>query len=146
MRKITSQIWLGNSNDAENTPFEDCGINAMLNVAHDLQGTRGYGDGMLYAQCGLVDGPGNPRCLYAAAILLLTGMVRSNKRVIVVCHNGESRSLAVALGHLELVQKRGLDMWMAILREKCDLPEDVPHEAHVKALKELDWKALEAML
>ena len=147
MTKITDNIWIGNSHDAVNADLREPGINAILNCAHDLQGTRGWNDGVEYAQCGLADGPGNEMAACHAAVLKLVALIRAGKKVLVHCHKGESRSVFVAICALELTHSRqGWDHWRAIIREKRPTPDNTPHEAHRSAFNKMNWALLSSAI
>lgn len=143
MTKITDCLWIGNSKDATDANLPAEGINAMLNVAHDLQGKRGWTDNIVYAQCGLIDGPGNHIATYHAAILMLAALVADGKRVLVCCHNG-GRSLAVVLCYLNLTGGRGWDGWLSLLRERNEFED--PHEVHRRAFDRINWRLLSSAL
>ena len=149
MTKITEMIWLGNSHDAEHADLNANGIGAILNVAHDLEGKRGWRDGVEYAQCGLVDGPGNTMASYHAAVLKLAALVRGGRRTLVHCHKGQSRSPAVVIMYLNLEQKLGWDHWrnvIAELRSEVNEGEEFPHEEHKRAFNKLNWRLLSSVL
>jgi hypothetical protein len=143
MKNLTTEIWIGDSKDAEHADLKKAGITAIINVAHDLQGRRGWSDGITYAQCGLVDGPGNLPAAYHAAALMLAALVESGKRVLVCDHSG-GRSLAVAIFYLNLKNPRGWDGWMSVLRERQEIAE--PHPEHKKAFNKVNWRLLASVL
>lgn len=143
MTNITTNLWIGGSADAEKADLKPDGINAMLNVAHDLQGVRGWRDGILYAQCGLVDGPGNTMAAYHAAVLMLASMMQADRRVMVYDHLG-GRALAVALLYLNIVGRRGWGEWMKIIRERHDIAE--PHAVHREAFNRINWRLMAAAM
>jgi protein-tyrosine phosphatase len=131
-------LWVGNSQDEETAE-----VDMILNVARDLRPTRGYPK-VEYCHVGLVDGPGNPMTAYCAAILALATLKQvcaSNWRILVCCHEGKSRSLAVAVMYLALMGGRSWDEQMTILRERIeDVP--TPHEAHKDMFNLMDRLAM----
>lgn len=140
MIKLDDKIWIGNSGDEEFAKLEEAGIGAILNVAQDLQCSRGWNTGIEYTQVGLIDGPGNSLCAYQAAILALTALVK-NKKVLVCCHTG-ARSLAVVLMYLNVENSRGWNGNLLFLKERIEdeLPE--PHPAHWAAFDKMNWISL----
>lgn len=146
MTKITEMIWLGNSSDAEHADLAANGIQAILNVAHDLEGKRGWHDGVEYAQCGLVDGPGNTLASYHAAVMKLLALTRGGRRTLVYCHEGRSQSVAVAIMALHVGgERQGWDGWLKIIREKKD-EVVTPHEEHRRAFNRMNWRLLSSVL
>ena len=130
MTKITDCIWIGNSHDAGHPqPLKDVGIDAILNCAHDLFGPYGWNAGFHYAQCGMVDGPGNPPMAYQSAVLQLASLVALGKKVLVHCHKGESRSVAVVIAYLNTTDNKGWDHWRNVIRSLRPTPDHTPHMA-----------------
>lgn len=125
--KISDRIWLGNSWDANNPPPE---CNAILNCAFDLFNNVGWNRHIHLAHCGMIDGPGNPVSAYRSAILQLSALVDYDKRVLVHCHQGHSRSVSVVIGYFNMTDSRGWDYWKQFVRERRpEIPEDKPHPA-----------------
>jgi len=139
--QITENIWIGDSHDEEHADLSASGICAVLNVAQDMQPTRGWDSGVDYMQVGLVDGPGNPQSAYYSAILALSALVERRRRVLVACHTGE-RSMAVAVMYLNTISGRPWDDWFRLLEERIDeLP--VPNRyAHREAFERINWPLL----
>lgn len=139
MIKLTDNLWVGNSSSTTvaNTPLLNIG--AVLNVACDLRGEYGWPD-IEYAQVGLIDGPGNPPCAYAAAALTLA-MLLDRHNVLVYCHTG-SRAVAVALMYLNMVSNHGWDEWYTLLCERAGIDLPIPHPAHKTVFDGIDWKTV----
>ena len=142
MIHVAENIWIGDS-VVSWRELRSAGIGAVLNVAQDLRGTLGWPN-VEYMQVGLVDGPGNPPSAYCAAVLALAAL-SSRRRTLVCCHTG-SRSLAVVLMYLNVSAGRGWDGLVDLLRERVDEDLPVPHEAHIEAFDEMDWKSLANIL
>jgi hypothetical protein len=142
MIKLTDNLWIGDSADEVYADLVDIG--AVLNVAQDLQGTRGWMDGVEYMQVGLIDGPGNVPAAYHAAVLALAALLKRN-RTLVCCHTG-GRALAVSLMWLHLTSGRGWDSWLAILCERVEGELPIPHEAHKEAFNRMNWRLLSSVL
>ena len=145
MIRVADNLWIGTAPDEERGDLRN--IDAILNVAQDLQGTRGWNCGIVYAQVGLVDGPGNPLEVYAAAVLALHALLRHHS-VMVCCHGG-SRSAAVVVMHANLVSegRRTWDEVAAILNERIDndvLPKS--HAAHRAAYDRMPWDWLRGVV
>jgi protein-tyrosine phosphatase len=139
MIEITDKLWVGDSSDERTAK-----VDAVLNVARDMRPTRGW-PSVEYVHAGLEDGPGNPPSTYCAAVLSLATLVGAGKHVLVACHSGRSRSLAVAMMYEGMMS--GRNWWSVLdqLRERFDdLPE--PHEAHKEAWKRINWEALRLMV
>ncbi len=152
MTEITPRIYLGDSHDAEHADLRKHGIGAILNVAHDLVGRRGWSDGIEYAQCGLVDGPGNTMASYHAAILKLAALVVGGRKTLCHCHAGESRSVSVIIAVLHLLDgRRGWDHWRKVIVDKVaasgrEISDDKPHTAHREAFNRLNWRLLSSVM
>ena len=144
MIRLADNLWIGDSGDEGYADLEALGVRAVLNVAHDLQGTRGCLFGIEYMQVGLIDGPGNPSSAYYAAVMALVTLLRRGK-VMVCCHTG-GRSLAVALLYLNLTARRGWDGWLELLSERVDAELPIPHEAHKTAFNKINWRLLTAAM
>lgn len=95
---VTSSIAIGNSNDAR-APQE--GVTAVLNTAFDLA-TNDAGLTVERHKVGLIDGSGNSTFQMIAAVLCLMHLLRRHARVLVHCHEGQSRSPIVVATYLSL--------------------------------------------
>lgn len=138
MIRISQPIYIGTSKDAEHEDLAAHGINALLNVAHDLKCVRAWPQ-FTYAQCGIIDGPGNTMSSYYSAVMMLASFVLEGKRTMVYCHNG-GRSLAIVLMYLTLTGGYNWDEWLKLLREANALPD--PNPEHKKMYDKINWKAL----
>lgn len=141
MTQLTDNIWIGCSADEWHVTLHTDKVDAVLNVAHDYQPTRGWKDGIEYMHVGLVDGPGNEPTAYCAAVLALVSLIKRGKRVLVCCHSG-GRAMAVALMYLQSMSERGWDGWWVVLHERVDVDLPVPHEAHRAAFEKIVWRLL----
>ena len=154
--EITPQLWLGDSQDAAYGDLASLGIDAMLNCASDLAELRYWGDGVHAAHCGLVDGPGNSLAAYYSAVLQLMHLVGAGKRILVHCHKGESRSVAVLIMYLHAVGRLGWDHYRKMIAEAVvkahagepDAPTEMPepHLAHKSAFNRMDWRFLAGVI
>lgn len=84
---ITDNVAIGDSQDgkkADNKVFD-----AVLNVAIDLDIKDNF---KWRYKVGLLDGPGNHMHMFMAAVLVLDALVSQDKKVLVHCHAGLSRS------------------------------------------------------
>ena len=152
MIQITDRIWIGNSKDEQLLQFDNHPNIAILNVAQDLQGTKGWKNKIEYMQVGLIDGPGNEPVGYYTAVLALATLLKRSK-VIVCCHSG-SRSLAVVIMYRDVVAGHGWpgdwrptwDGWYVRLCAETGVTLPVPHPAHRDAYDKLDWKLVSAIL
>jgi hypothetical protein len=134
-------------------------ITGVLNVAQDLQGTRGWHSKVEYMQVGLINGPGNELSAYTAAVLALSALLRRGN-VLVCCHDAD-RSLAVVI--MYLIAKRGkrsdnpglFNRWTTwddmldelierVARDGRALKE--PHESHRAAADNLPMSLFEQIL
>ena len=152
MIQLTDRIWIGNSFDEEECNLGFFGITAVLNVAQDLQPTRGWDKGIEYAHVGLIDGPGNPISMYCSAILALRTLV-GRRKVLVCCHTA-SRSLAVVIMYQRASAGQGWpgdwsldwDGHMSALMSRVKQVLPVPRPAHREAFDRLCWRSLEGMM
>ena len=142
MNKITDMVWIGNSLDEANADLATVGITAILKVANDLQGTRGWYDGLLYAQCGLVDGPGSSLAAYHSAVLQLLSLIAGKRKTLVVDHDGGSRAMAVVIMALHARERGGWDKYCEMIANKMDVLGYEPHEAHRVVFNRLNWRIL----
>lgn len=144
MIQITDRIWLGDSNDEMHSNLEDNGITAILNVAQDLNPTRGWNYGIEYCHVGLIDGPGNQVSMYCSAVLALDALAHKYK-VLVCCHTG-SRATAVCIMYLKLMT--GLQNWgtlLEIIRERANIDIPEPNDVHKEAFFKMRWGMLETI-
>lgn len=126
MIQVTDNIWIGGSKDES-----DCEhMTAILNVAVDLRRTNPK---MPYAQCPLIDGPGNNFHAYRAAVFQLMSFLEDGRRVLVCCHDG-GRALAVVLIFLHQITGASHSELLKILQERTDVDLPHTHEAHIKEL------------
>lgn len=153
MIEITPHLWIGSSGDAEHANLSEVGITALLNVAHDLEGKRGHSDGLLYAQCGLMDGPGNVIAVYHAAVLMLSVLRNKTSRdegrkVLVYDHNGSSNAVAAVIMYLHVTRRMGWEYWLKIIAEKFAIPvEDARvNSAHRDAFNRINWRLLSSVI
>lgn len=131
---------MGNSHDWR--AAKTTGIIGLLNVAHDL-GCSGAAPGLEYMQVGLIDGPGNPQGVYYSAVLALGVLLGRHKRVLVYCHDGKSRSVAVAVAYLNtLVRQRNWHAWFDIMYERTGVRLPQMNVAHCDALDNMNWQLL----
>lgn len=140
MIKVADCIWIGNSADEARADLSKPeSVGAILNVARDLECTRGCSSNIDYNQVGLLDGPGNPLSSYVAAVMTLASLIRRDHRVLICCHTG-MRSLAVVLMYLSMMTGRSWDDLLNLIRERVDHPISPPHPAHAAAHAKIDWK------
>ena len=138
MIQITDALYIGDSHDEAHANLDMLQIEAILNVAQDLHGTRGWTDRVEYMQVGLIDGPGNPLSAYYAATLALATLLKRS-RVLVCCHSG-GRSLAVAIMHMNMTYKRSWSEQFDVLRERLDTELPSVHVAHELAFNKMNWR------
>lgn len=144
MIRITDKLWIGDSSDEAGADLSFVKADAILNVAHDLEPTRGWNKGILYTHVGLLDGPGNPLGIYYSALWALNVLIERNT-CLVVCHTG-TRSLAIAIMYLNLKFQRTWDEWIKLLRERIDITLPEPNAAHVQAFNSINWKLLKTFM
>ena len=148
LTKITDCLWIGNSTDAVKADLHGNGISALMNCAHDLEGERGWNDHVEYAQCGLVDGPGNTMMAYHAAVMKLAALVMGGRKPLVYDHEGHSQSVAITICVLHILNgRRGWDYWRSFIVERGhELPDDKPHPEHLTAFNRINWRVLMGVL
>lgn len=139
MIKVTDNIYVGNSLDESKADFP-----VILNVAKDLKPTRCWPTSEYY-HVGLIDGPGNPRGMYVAAVKVLESVVYLEKRVLVCCHEGKSRSVSVAMMYLAMLHSGDWSGALTMLREMNDAEIPEPNEAHKNAFQVIDWEKLRSI-
>lgn len=142
MIQLTDTLFVGSSRDEKHADLAATGITNTLNVAQDLEGTRGWSRGVESMQVGLIDGPGNTMAAYHAAVLALAALQKRGKTLI-YCHTG-GRSLAVAMMYINLTGRIGWDTLLDLFREReIDLP--ALHEAHAIAFSKINFGLLEKL-
>ena len=129
MIQITDNISIGGQYDERNAK-----VDVVLNVALDLVVTRSWPD-VEYAHIPLIDGPGNHIGLYCAAVMSLISF--GGKNILVCCHGGRSRSLAVVLMMMGVRYRHRWDECLTILQERIDAELIEPHGAHKKAFDDV---------
>ena len=109
---VSDEIAIGDSQDARAANQDK--FDATLCVAIDLDicdkvdpDVRNYN--ARRHKVGLYDGPGNHPMLFAAAVMTLESLVNQNKRVLVHCHAGQSRSVMVASAWVAYKKLSSLD-------------------------------------
>jgi protein-tyrosine phosphatase len=100
---ITPKLAIGDANDARNaTPNQ---FEATLNVALDLdiEDDEPNTDVVCFRikrnKVGLVDGPGNDPLTVVSAVILLHSLIKSNRKVLIHCQAGQSRSVMIAAAY-----------------------------------------------
>lgn len=132
--QITEKIWVGNSQDSLFAKQED--FDAILNVAIDLDINTTF---KYRHKVGLIDGPGNDRSMFIAAVMCLHGLHQksSNKRILVHCHAGMSRSVMVVSVYRHAFLGEDFEVALADTMKKRGV------EFHRGALKDLALECIE---
>ena len=100
----TEKLAIGDSQDSKNATQDK--FDAAICVAIDLDIRDNHENENVRStrprrhKVGLFDGPGNDPMTFAAAIILLESLMKQNKRVLVHCHAGQSRSVMVVAAWL----------------------------------------------
>jgi protein-tyrosine phosphatase len=104
MDRIRNNIFIGNSHDAqhEKEALKAAGVTAILNVAWDLTNKTTTHNEFKMCKVGLVDGDGNNPLIATCAVMVLKGLLEDGHTVLVHCHEGKSRSVAVVAALLVL--------------------------------------------
>src|SRR3990167_9719678 len=100
IKQVSNNIFLGDSHSSlhEIDNIRVLGINAIINVAKDLNDP--WYDGIESYKFGLLDGPGNDYIQFKLAIETGYFLWAAGKRILIHCHEGKSRSVAISLGIL----------------------------------------------
>lgn len=156
MIEVDTDLWIGDHEDAK---AKDLGsIKSVLCVCSDMRVIL-HGDCVTFAQCGLVNGPGNSMAAYHATLLMLYSLVRSGP-TLVVGHNG-SMPAVVAIMYQHLVCRRGWDYWLDHITQAYRNQSDRVlmtcvgkvlvnfeswvldvHEVHRAAFNRINWRLL----
>lgn len=101
MELVYTNLYIGNAADARDIPLLKMHkVNAVLNVAMDLQYFIDKDTGIVQYKVGMTDGMHNPPELFYAAVLTLKGLLEHNRTVLIHCHEGRSRSPSVVAAYL----------------------------------------------
>ena len=160
MIQITDRIWIGSAYDEKNLLDIDSGVTGVLNVAFDLRSICSEANTEIECMhIGLVDGPGNTIGSYCAAVLGLATLLDRHEQVMVVCHGGRTRSLAVVIMYMILKEGRKSEpsstparwrSWFSMLAEiRCRVGEQPlpdPPAAHMEASNAMPYGLLECMI
>jgi len=124
MRQVPGYaLWLGHAGDVRDLAgLHSRGILAVVDLALEeppVSLTRE----LVYCRFPLVDGPGNPRWLLAAAVEAVACLVRSNTPMLVYCGAGMSRSPCIAGAAVSRV--RGCSPVEALVLVLDSAPADV---------------------
>ena len=109
MINIINNLYIGNSQSVNVANLEHFKIDAVLNVAFDLNDM--YDSRFQWYKVGLIDGTGNKEVQIELAYKLLTNLLANDQSVLVHCHEGLSRSVYVVYLFLT---KNGMDKEKAI--------------------------------
>ena len=101
---IRDEFAIGDADDARE--IDNKIFNATLNVAVDLDIKDNF---KWRYKVGLVDGQGNHPLTFAAAVLLLESLVLQEKRILVHCQAGTSRSVMVSAAWVNMKGLASLD-------------------------------------
>lgn len=137
-------IWIGDSADEQIFHVETTNIGAILNVAQDMDSTRGWWHGIEAMHVGLIDGVGNEMAAYYSCVLALHALLKRHN-TLVCCHTG-TRALTVAMMYLNVGTRRDWDSWLAILSEKVDWPLPAPCEEHKQAFAKINGGFLKVLM
>lgn len=122
MYQITTNIFLGHSQDAKNTEELDRnGITVCLNCARDLK----YKCDRQYNKVGLMDGANNAPIVLEAAVRVLDLYIKAGHKVLVHCHSGISRSVTVIATWL--AQTENITVYQALHFIATKKPLIYPH-------------------
>jgi hypothetical protein len=112
---ITDMIAIGNLIDAEKP---DKRINHILCLKPDC--CKGRTD--IKVTCiPLVDGPGNRRKLYKMAVNTIRSALEAKEHILVHCHAGRSRSVAVVARYLMEFEGLNRDQAIRIIADKREI-------------------------
>jgi len=149
---IIDNIYIGDSHDARNPGDITCLLNCAYDLDIDVDPSK-----MLYVKVALRDAIDNALPCYEAAALILDMLSKRHKKVLVFCHEGFNRSVAVVVLWLVMKPRYGaspleaafrrcagmaphehmLTQALELVRQKRRLPDTLPHERHIKAIKAL---------
>lgn len=97
MREIeTGMLWIGNAPDGHNVRRAlDSGIRAIIDLAMEERPSV-FPRELIHCRFPLVDGPGNPPAVIAAAVNTAVTFVTAELPTLIACGAGMSRSPAIA--------------------------------------------------
>jgi protein-tyrosine phosphatase len=99
---ITDQIAIGNYLECQDKDLlQQAGIHSVLSLDSSLTQERADDFGLARVVTAvLIDGPGNDLRVFAGAVESLMYLVQTQPPVLVQCHAGRSRSVAIVAGYL----------------------------------------------
>jgi protein-tyrosine phosphatase len=104
-----NRLFIGNADDAmSNLHLQTYNINAVVNTALDLD--TPFFDHIRHYKIGLLDGPGNKFYDYWISAILVMSLLEDSKTVLVHCHEGKSRSVAIVLIVVSLMEFRDISI------------------------------------
>lgn len=133
--RIVPRLYIGDSHAGRTEQLLiDRGITVSINVAKDLDDPW-----MKTVKCvkfGLVDGESseNTPSLYYVAALSALNFIKLGESVLIHCHEGKSRSVAIAT--LVISQKHGLSLEDSFSLIKTFRPQVAMKQAHIQYVEE----------
>lgn len=132
-------LYIGNSNDARDyETLKKKEIYCVVNVAKDLEDPWFHGKFKHY-KIGLNDGSHNKTYEYVIAARLVISLLNDGQGVLLHCHEGRSRSPAIAVIALACINWKD-DMEEAVEKAEEMIKEDRPmiaikdpHRIHIKS-------------
>jgi protein-tyrosine phosphatase len=117
---ITESIAIGNYLEAQDKDLLSReGVRSALSLDGTLKGERAQEFGLdRVVSTVLIDGDGNDLRVFAGAIESLRYLVQTNPPVLVQCHAGRSRSVAVVAGYLMRMKDLDPDDAIALVTAK----------------------------
>lgn len=120
---IANILWIGDGGDLlKPALLEFAGIKAVVQVALEEKMPQ-LSRELLVCHFPIVDGPGNPPAILAAALETTASLIRNGVPTLICCSAGMSRSPCIAAGAISLA--RGLDPHVTLKELIQTGPHDV---------------------
>lgn len=120
MDKVASNLWIGDISDAQEESMKEYGINKVITVCQDSVEDN---IGCEYVHYNMSDGPQNSYGgdhsfdLYKEATDELYQSLSNNRKTLIHCHKGQSRSVSVAVGAIGRLENKSSEEAFGKIKE-----------------------------
>jgi len=137
MSQIDDQIWIGNSNSAQDHQFfKDRGITHVICCAEELKFRPGFVDSSKWHHIPIVDNVEDERTegFFREGAALLKKWLNEGHKIMVHCFGGVSRSVSVVIAYYILYKGWSYEIAYLHCRQRCYAD---PHDDFVPILRRM---------